>query len=133
MVTKIMIVDDDPDITLSVKRGLEGRDQDFKVICASGGMDCLEQLKNNQLPDILLLDIMMPGMNGWELQNRLRENLEWNKIPIIFLTAKTDPFSKTFGRTISVDYVEKPFDIEDLWQRIKAALKKINQKDHEIV
>ncbi len=128
MIKKIMVVDDDPDIALSVKRGLEGLGEDFEVTCVSSGIDCIETLKNNQVPDLILLDIMMPGMSGWELQNRLRENSDWGKIPIVFLTAKTDSFSKTFGKTISMDYVEKPFEIEDLGRRIKNILKKINSK-----
>jgi len=62
MIKKIMVVDDDPDIALSVKRGLEGLGEDFEVTCVSSGIDCIETLKNNQVPDLILLDIMMPGL-----------------------------------------------------------------------
>lgn len=129
MKKKIMIVDDDPDIAISVKQGLESLDEGFEVICASSGIGCLEKLKNNHIPDLILLDIMMPGMSGWQLQNRLREDSNWGKIPIVFLTAKTDSFSKTFGKTISHDYIEKPFVIEELSKRIGNVLKKINSKN----
>ena len=67
---------------------------------------------------------MMPDMDGWQVLNRLRDNNEWSKIPIVFLTAKTDDFSKTFGKTVSQDYIEKPFRMSDLKQRIDMVLKK---------
>ena len=132
MVNKIMIVDDDPDIVLIVKQGLERIDEDYEVICINSGLACLEALKNDQIPDILLLDIMMPGMDGWQLLNRLIDNYEWGKIPIVFLTAKTDSFSKTFGSSVSIDFIEKPFSIEDLDKRIKNILNKIKAQktDH---
>jgi len=119
-----MIVDDDPDITLSVKQGLEKLEKEYEVTCVNSGIDCLETLKNKNIPDLILLDIMMPGMNGWELLNRIREKHEWSDIPIVFLTAKTDSFSKTFGKTVSLDYIEKPFEIKDLERRIYDIIKK---------
>jgi DNA-binding response OmpR family regulator len=76
---------------------------------------------------------MMPEMNGWEVINRLREKNEWNKIPVVFLTAKTDEFTKTFGNTISNDFIEKPFEIEDLRKRVKSVIKKANQKYPELI
>ena len=128
MTKKIMIVDDDPNILITVKNGLEETNNEFEVICAESGAQCFELLKNNQIPNLILLDIMMPEMNGWEVLNRLRENRNWNNIPIVFLTAKTDDFSKTFGSSLAMDYIEKPFEIGQLKHRIDNVLKKLNQK-----
>lgn len=128
MVKIIMIVDDNPDVRFTIKQGLEKLDKDYKVIGAESGKKCFELLENNQLPDLILLDIMMPEMSGWEVLNRLRENHKWSNIPLVFLTVKTDYFSKTFGRTVTMDYIEKPFEIKDLKRRIDNVLRKISHK-----
>ena len=70
----------------------------------------------------------MPGMDGWELFNRLKENYRWSKIPVVFLTAKNDEFTKTFGSSSAADFIEKPFDIYDLKNRIDTILKKLRYK-----
>ncbi len=118
MKKSILIVDDNPDVRFSVKLGLEDLDASYEVITAESGDKCLEFLKNNQIPDIILLDIMMPRVDGWNVFAKVKEKLEWRNIPIIFLTAKTDDYSKGFGSISADDYVEKPFDIEDLKKRI---------------
>lgn len=78
---------------------------------------------NHNLPDLILLDIMMPGMNGWEVQRRLKENILWRNIPIVFLTAVGDPTSKVIGNITSKDCIEKPFKITDLKRRLDQILK----------
>ena len=118
MKKSILIVDDNPDVRFSVKLGLEDLDASYEVMTAESGDKCLEFLKNNQIPDIILLDIMMPREDGWNIFAKVKEKLEWINIPIIFLTAKTDDYSKGFGSISAADYVEKPFDIEDLKKRI---------------
>ncbi|EMR74577.1 response regulator with CheY-like receiver domain and winged-helix DNA-binding domain [Thermoplasmatales archaeon SCGC AB-540-F20] len=118
MKKSILIVDDNPDVRFSVKLGLEDLDASYEVITAESGDKCLEFLKNNQIPDIILLDIMMPREDGWNIFAKVKEKLEWRNIPIIFLTAKTDDYSKGFGSISADDYVEKPFDMEDLKKRI---------------
>ena len=122
MTKNIVVVDDEPTVTLSVKEGLEYLDADYNVICVKSGEECIDLLKNNELPDLILLDIMMPGMNGWDVAAEIRKNSDWSKIPIVFLTAKTDSDSKSFGKIVSQDYVEKPFEIEDLKNRIDRLL-----------
>jgi CheY-like chemotaxis protein len=120
---KIMIVDDDPDVRISVKHALEYYCSDYNVICVESGNMCYERLRNNEIPDLILLDIMMPGMSGWMLSDRLRENPSWKNIPIVFLTARTDKFSEEIGKKLCKDYIKKPFDIEDLKKRIDKVLK----------
>ena len=120
---KIMIVDDDPDVRISVKHALEYYCSDYNVICVESGNMCYERLRNNEIPDLILLDIMMPGMSGWMLSDRLRENPSWKNIPVVFLTARTDKFSEEIGKKLCKDYIKKPFDIEDLKKRIDKVLK----------
>ncbi len=122
--TKIMIVDDEPHIVLSIKEALKESKKDFDVISAENGIECLKMLNNGEKPDLILLDIMMPGMDGWEVLNKIQANYKVNNIPIIFLTAKTDEFTKTFGQSVAMDFIEKPFDFYDLENRINIVLKK---------
>jgi len=122
MKKKIMVVDDNPSVTLTVKRGLEKIDDIYEVISVGSGEQCLEMLENNQIPDLIILDIMMPGMNGWEVFNRLKQNPIWMNISVVFLTARTDPVAGNAGRFLAEDYIEKPFDIYDLKSRIDKVL-----------
>ena len=128
MKKKIMIVDDEPDILRSIKQLFEGMDDDYKVTCASSGIQCLKLLENNEIPDLILLDIMMPGMDGWKIFDTIRENLLWKNIPVLFLTARTDDISVKLGSFLATDYIEKPFDIDDLKKRIDYVLKKSSSK-----
>ena len=123
MKKKIMMVDDEPDQILAVKLILEDLSDEYEVIGADSGMQCLELLENNQIPDLIFLDIMMPGMNGWQVFAKLKENPEWREIPIVFLTAKTDEYSMGFGKLSADDYIKKPFEITDLKRRVDKVLK----------
>ena len=67
---------------------------------------------------------MMPEMNGWEIHQKLKENANWKDIPIIFLTARTDRVAKNAGGFLAEDYIEKPFKIPELKQRIDKILAK---------
>jgi CheY-like chemotaxis protein len=120
---KIMVVDDDPDQISTVKYVLESSKNRYEVIGANTGIQCLQLLKNNKIPDLILLDIMMPEMNGWEVFNRLKENTSWKDIPVIFLTARTDRVAKNAGGFLGDDYIEKPFNREELMKRIEDVLK----------
>ena len=121
---KIILVDDNPDVIFSVKEGLELLSKDYEVIGLQSGRECLELVKNH-VPDLVLLDIMMPGMDGWDVCAKIKSNKKTENVPIIFLTAKTDPISKGVGKLASADYIEKPFDMSDLKRRIdKVFLKK---------
>ena len=124
MKKKIMIVDDEPDQLFTVKAVLSDLSDEYEVITADSGMRCLELLKDNNIPDLILLDILMPEMNGWEVQTRIRQKFEWRKIPIIFLTAIDDKTSEITGREIAEEFIEKPFDVSDLKRRIEEVLKK---------
>ncbi len=118
---RILNVDDDPDQIYAVKRRLE-KIGDYEVNGAESGKQCLEWLKHHEKPDLILLDVMMPEMNGWQVFKQLRMHDEWKDIPIVFLTARTDSFSKGFGKIISDAYIEKPFDVESLQNKIEEIL-----------
>jgi two-component system response regulator VicR len=117
MVKKIMVVDDNPDIILSIKSGLEVVASDYEIIGAESGEKCLELLET-ETPDLILLDIMMPEMSGWETFDKLKGNASWGKIPVVFLTARTDRVAKNAGGFLGDDYIEKPFEIAELKRRI---------------
>ena len=124
MTKKIMVVDDDPGIIFTVKRGMEGFDKDYEITTASGGKECLELLKNNLIPDLILLDILMPDISGWEVYKKLKNNDMWKNIPVVFLTARTDRISREAGGFLGDDYIEKPFKLPELKDRIDKILKK---------
>ena len=117
MVKKIMVVDDNPDVIFSVKSGLENITDDIQIIGVESGEKCLEFLEAEK-PDLILLDIMMPGMSGWKTFDKIKENEAWKEIPVVFLTARTDRVAKNAGGFLGEDYVEKPFNINDLKARI---------------
>ena len=125
MSKKILIVDDEPDQVFTVKKALEKIDGDYEIVSANSGMECLEILKNDNIPDLILLDIMMPEMSGWIVYDRIKDNEKWEKIPIIFLTARTDRVAENAGKFLGDDFIEKPFDRDDLKKRIDLILKSI--------
>ena len=87
-----VLVSDNLDVILSIKSGLEDS-AEYKVIGAESGGKCLELLEV-EVPDLILLDIMMPEMSGWETYDEIKENEAWGKIPIVFLTARTDKIAR---------------------------------------
>jgi CheY-like chemotaxis protein len=118
----IMVVDDVPDIVETVKAVLEK--EGYEIISASSADDCLKKLKK-VTPDLILLDIMMPGMTVKELLKKIRENKEWRNIKIIYLTVvrMSEAEKADLLKEVNVvDFVEKPFDINDLVRRVKKVL-----------
>jgi DNA-binding response OmpR family regulator len=116
---KILIVDDDLAIRKFVKANLEARD--FDVLTASDGQEALKIIEE-EMPDLVLLDIMMPKMDGFEVCRRVRE---WSNVPIIILSAKDSENDKVkcfeYGAD---DYLTKPFALRELLYRIKAVLRR---------
>ena len=122
---KIMIVDDEEDQLFCLKTGFEELfKHNYKIISVSSGKNCFDLLEKKIIPDIIILDIMMPEMNGWEVFDKLKANKEWKDIPVIFLTARSDEFAENAGGLIADDFIEKPIDIKDLANRIENILKK---------
>jgi len=96
---------------------------DYELIPAESGKKCIELLKNNEIPDLILLDIMMPEMSVWLVFDELKENFAWKNISVVFLTARTDKLAERAGKHLGKDYIEKPVDVEDLKKRIDKILK----------
>ena len=122
---KIMLVDDEQDQIFSVKTGFEtAYPNQYEIIGVESGSKCFELLDKNFIPDLILLDIMMPKMDGWEVFDKLRANQKYKNIPVIFLTARSDGLATNAGSMIAEDYIEKPVDIDELKTRIERVLKK---------
>jgi len=102
-----------------LKKMLESESDEYELVGVESGMQCLQFLKNGEHPDIIFLDIMMPRMTGWELYERIKENNEWNKIPIVFLTARTDDMASNAGGFLGDGFLNKPFDIKQIIKIIK--------------
>jgi CheY-like chemotaxis protein len=122
----IMAVDDDADNNFSLKLRLEKLDPEYEVITVDSGKKCLELLENNEIPDIILMDIMMPETNGWETYQKLKENSAWKNIPVIFVSASSDELAERIKGLLGDDYIEKPYDIEDVKKRIDEILENVS-------
>jgi DNA-binding response OmpR family regulator len=116
---RILVVDDDAMLRASVSRMLA--DEGYSVDVAGDGHEALSRLADAR-PDLILLDVLMPGMNGRELLETLRGNAATRAIPVLVMTA-VQGIDATAGITAgSVDYVEKPFDIDELLNKVALAL-----------
>jgi len=124
-----MLVDDEKDQIFFIKTSFENLfGKEYTFVPAESGEKCFELLNKKNIPDLILLDIMMPKMNGWEVFDRLRANPEWKNIPIIFLTARTDEFAEHAGVLIAEDYIKKPIEIKELKTRMDNVLKRTKKK-----
>ena len=131
----IFIVEDNADIVFNLKLSLESNN--FKVESANNGKEALNILSDTKkVPDLILSDIMMPEMDGYELFRTVSNDNRLNEIPFIFLTAKASPEDIRFGKLLGVDdYLTKPINEKDLLAVIKGKLsrkKKINSIDAQI-
>ena len=119
-----MLVDDEKDQIFGIKTALETTySEEFRVIPVNSGAECFKLLKNNEIPDLILLDIMMPEMSGWEVFDKLKHSSEWSKIPVIFFSAVVDKTSKMTANSLARDFIEKPVNIEELKNKIDRILK----------
>lgn len=119
---KILIVDDEMDTLLPLKRSLQV--EDYNIISASNGYEAIDKAKT-EIPDLVLLDLMMPEMDGYEVCARLKKDARTKNIPIIMLTARDAVRDKVKGLDIGADdYVTKPFNLNELKARIKTALRR---------
>lgn len=126
---KIMLVDDEKDQIFSIKTGFEELyPNEYEIITAESGKKCFELLEKNVKPDLILLDIMMPEMNGWQVFDKLRAHQSWKNIPVIFLTARSDSLALNAGAMIAEDYIEKPIDINELKVRIDNVLNSVKKE-----
>jgi DNA-binding response OmpR family regulator len=117
--TTVLTADDDPQLLRLVARNLEL--EDYQVLVASDGQQALEQIEQHA-PDLVLLDVMMPRMDGFTVCQRVRE---FSAVPIIMVTARGQDQDKIRGLDLGADdYLTKPFSIEELLARVRAVLRR---------
>ncbi len=123
-VNKVMIVDDDANIVELIRLYFEK--EGFTTVTANNGKKALELFKS-EAPSIVILDIMMPEMDGWQVCREIRRI---SNIPIIMLTAKGETFDKVLGLELGADdYMVKPFETKELVARVKAVLRRSEAKE----
>ena len=118
---KILVVDDEVDLVETVRFPLEM--EGFDVLVSYNGEDALNQARKES-PDLIILDLMLPKLDGYKVCRLLKFDERYKHIPILMLTAKTQEKDKTLGmETGANEYITKPFDMEELTEMIKAYLK----------
>lgn len=123
MKKKIFVIDDEKDIQDILKINLEK--EGYEVFTCSSAEESNRLLEKGLRPDLMILDIMMQGMDGFEYCKSLRNSAAYRSIPIIFLSAKTDEFDRVLGLELGGDdYLGKPFSIKEIKSRIKAVLRR---------
>lgn len=120
----ILLVEDDISLNRTIEIYLKS--ENFGVVPCFDGLEAIEKLSENTF-DLVLTDIMMPNLDGFSLAEKIRS--ENKQLPIIFMTAKDDKFSKKLGFKLEIDdYITKPFDLDELVMRIGAVLRRCSQK-----
>jgi DNA-binding response OmpR family regulator len=123
---KVLVIDDEPGIIEIVEANLEG--DGFEVISASNGKEGLEKIKSEQ-PELVVLDVMMPEMDGWEVLRSLERDEDTAGLPVIMLTAKAADEDYIYGlEEGAVEYITKPFLPQELVNRIKITLMVLNPR-----
>lgn len=126
---RILVIEDETNIQELIKYNLEKNG--YKVTAADNGIDGLNEALAN-VPDLILLDLMLPGLDGLEVCKRLRMEKQTKKVPIFMLTAKSEELDKILGLELGADdYITKPFSIKELIARIRAAMRRISDASTE--
>lgn len=125
---KVLVVDDDQNICELLRLYIEK--EGYQVVLANDGQKALSVFEEEN-PDLILLDIMLPGLDGWQVCREIRKK---SQCPIIMLTAKGETFDKVLGLELGADdYVVKPFETKEVVARIKAVLRRIGKTEDELV
>ena len=124
---KILIVDDDQNICELLRLYIEK--EGFSTVIANDGKQALEIFEEEN-PVLIMLDIMLPGLDGWQVCREIRKK---SQVPIIMLTAKGEVFDKVLGLELGADdYVVKPFEAKEVVARIKAVLRRSGQQGEAV-
>lgn len=117
---KILVVDDD----ISLTKLLEGllSSQGHSVIVAHDGLECMVNVRKNS-PDLIILDIMMPEINGYDVCRELKFDPKYKQIPIIILTSREQELDPRIGQLMGIDYMHKPLDTKLLLEKIQKVFK----------
>lgn len=121
-INSILVVDDEPELLENIRMPLEMAG--YQVLAANNGVEALDLLKKRSV-DLILADIAMPYMNGYQLLERVRENRQWAAIPFIFLTARKMDSDVRYGKSLGVDdYLTKPITAIDLLAVVAGKLRR---------
>jgi DNA-binding response OmpR family regulator len=127
--TKVLVIDDEAPIRLLCRVNLEAESMD--VLEAADGEEGLA-LARAEKPDIVLLDVMMPGMDGWQVAERLLEAEETSQIPLVFLTARAELRDRARGLELGgVDYITKPFNPVELASVVENLLERVRRGERD--
>jgi DNA-binding response OmpR family regulator len=121
MSKKILLVDDEPDIVTSVKARLEA--SGYQVVVAVDGQQALESARK-EMPDLIILDLMLPKIDGYKVCRLLKFDDKYKHIPIFMFTARAQEIDRKMGEEVGADaYILKPFELKSLVEKIKETLK----------
>ena len=127
--TKVLVIDDEAPIRLLCRVNLEAEKMD--VVEAADGEEGLARARA-EMPDLVLHDEMMPGMDGWQVAERLLENQETNQIPLVFLTARAELRDRARGLELGgVDYITKPFNPVELASVVENLLERVRRGERD--
>lgn len=128
MSARVLVVDDDPDVAKSIEATLR---KHYKVFVVYSGIEAIKEARRHP-PNLIVLDVVMPGMDGLETCRQLRLDPTLAHVPILFLTALGRPEDRVAGlRAGADDYLTKPFNLEELQLRIKAILRRVGHNQAE--
>jgi len=116
-----MIVDDSKVMGMTTKKSLEEISPEYAIIYVNSGEICLNVLEYNHF-DLVLLDIEMPEMNGWQVFKTMKQHNKLKSIPVAFLTGREDDYSKALGKLLGDAYLEKGLGIKELKEKIEVLL-----------
>jgi len=129
MTTRVLVIDDEAPIRLLCRVNLEAEGMD--VLEAADGPSGLEKARS-EIPDVVLLDVMMPGLDGWRVAEELLDDERTSAIPIVFLTARAELRDRARGIDLGgVDYVTKPFNPVELAPLVRALLDRVARGERD--
>jgi two-component system alkaline phosphatase synthesis response regulator PhoP len=127
--TRVLVIDDEPPIRLLCRVNLEA--EGMEVLEASDGPTGLEKARN-EAPDVILLDVMMPGLDGWQVAEELIDGEGTNAIPIVFLTARAEARDRARGLDLGgIDYVTKPFNPVELAPLVRELIARVDRGERD--
>src|SRR5204863_4377246 len=129
--TKVLVIDDEAPIRLLCRVNLEA--EGMAVLEAADGPSGLEKARS-ETPDVILLDVMMPGLDGWRVAEELLDDERTRSIPIVFLTARAELRDRARGLDLGgIDYVTKPFNPIELAPLVRGLLERVNRGERELL
>jgi DNA-binding response OmpR family regulator len=130
-ISNILIIEDDTIVAKTIERCLRGND--YRVQVVNSGVAGLRAARR-KIPDLVILDVVMPGMDGYTVCKEMREDIQLKDVPVLFLTAKTKVEDHIIGLSVGADdYLGKPFNVDELLLRIKAILRRTKSEDKPVV